>query len=319
MSGRIGRIDPFNEGLESWDAYSERLGQYFICNEVKAEKKVPALLSLVGGSTYALLRGLTAPKKPSEETFDRLVALLKEHYNPKPLVIAERFRFHKREQREGETIREYIAEIRKLSEYCEFGATLADALRDRLVCGLKNENIQRKLLSEADLTYDRAVELSVAMETAAKDAIELRGNTGNVNKIYKGTDRPKTRKNTFKTNTNSYSNNRKSCYRCTGNHDQKDCKLRNETCYKCGKRGHIKKACRSKVQKTHSLETEHEGEDEYDDYIAHIELVNVNSTKAAGQDSIWVMPKINGQELKMELDTGSSVFQLLQRMCTRKT
>ena len=64
-------------------------------------KKVPALLSLVGGSTYQLLKGLTAPQKPSECEFKDLVKVLSEHLNPKPVVISERFRFYKRDQREG--------------------------------------------------------------------------------------------------------------------------------------------------------------------------------------------------------------------------
>ncbi|OWF50156.1 hypothetical protein KP79_PYT25695 [Mizuhopecten yessoensis] len=193
MAGRIGRIDTFDQGNESWDSYGERLEQYFICNDVKEEKRVPALLSLVGGNTYQLLRGLTAPKKPSEETFERLGKLLKDHFNPKPLVIAERFRFHKRDQREGESIRDYVAAIRKLSEYCEFNATLSDSLRDRLVCGLRNEHIQRKLLSEATLTYDTAVELAIAIEMAQRDATELHGNSSkaSVNKIHVKKGKPR--------------------------------------------------------------------------------------------------------------------------------
>ena len=124
----IGRIGEFNSQVESWDSYSERLEQYFLCNEIANEKKVPALLSLVGGSTYQLLRGLTAPQKPSECEFNDLVKVLSEHLNPKPVVISERFRFYKRDQMEGESIREYIAELRKLSEHCDFKANLNEAL-----------------------------------------------------------------------------------------------------------------------------------------------------------------------------------------------
>jgi hypothetical protein len=148
MAGRIGRIEPFDEGVESWDCYSERLGQYFIVNDVADEKQVPALLSLIGGKTHGILRDLTAPARPSTKTFDVLVGLLKDHLCPKPLLIAKRFRFHKRDQNEGETVREYVAQLRKLSEYCKFGRVLMDSLRDRLVCGLQNEATQKRLLSE---------------------------------------------------------------------------------------------------------------------------------------------------------------------------
>ena len=57
---------------------------------------------------------------------------------------------------------------------CEFGAFLDDALRDKFVCGLidntvrpyciiygglQKENIQRRLLAEADLELKKALEL----------------------------------------------------------------------------------------------------------------------------------------------------------------
>ena len=56
------------------------------------------------------------------------------------------------------------------------------------VCGLKAENIQKRLLSEADLTLDRALEVAQAMETAAKDATELQSlqNEAAVHKLKKG-------------------------------------------------------------------------------------------------------------------------------------
>lgn len=57
-----------------------------------------------------------------------------------------------------------MAELRCLSTHCKFEGFLDEALRDRLVCGLRNEAIQKKLLTEADLTLTKAVELAVRME-----------------------------------------------------------------------------------------------------------------------------------------------------------
>ena len=91
------------------------------------------ILSLMGNKTYGLLRHLSAPAKPSSLSLKTIVETLQENLSPKPLLIAERFRFHKRNQLEGETVSTNIAELKKLTLYCEFGASLNDALRDRRV------------------------------------------------------------------------------------------------------------------------------------------------------------------------------------------
>ena len=59
-----------------------------------------------------------------------------------------------------------MAQLRKLSELCDFKDTLADRLRDRLVCGCRDRRLQCKLLAEKDLTFDQALAIAKALETA---------------------------------------------------------------------------------------------------------------------------------------------------------
>ena len=63
-----------------------------------------------------------------------------EHFDPKPSVIVQRFRFNSRSQ-EGESVAKFTAELQRLSEHCKFGALLSDMLRDRLVVGIMNDHI----------------------------------------------------------------------------------------------------------------------------------------------------------------------------------
>jgi hypothetical protein len=77
--------------------YFERLGQYFKANKVDDSLKVASLLSLIGGKTYNFLRTLTSPTKPAEKSYQEIIKLLGDHLSPKPLSIAERFRFSKYE------------------------------------------------------------------------------------------------------------------------------------------------------------------------------------------------------------------------------
>ena len=55
---------------------------------------------------------------------------------------------------------------------------LEQALRDRLVCGLRNEGTRKRLLSEADLTLAKALELAQGFEAAEKNAqLTVQGET----------------------------------------------------------------------------------------------------------------------------------------------
>ena len=140
MAAILGHMDPFDVQNDDWSLYTERLGQFFVANDIADDKKkVAVLLTVVGTRAYELLHSLLAPTLPSEKNYDELVKALQEHLNPKPLVIAERFRFHHRNQQEGETVAQYMAALRKHSERCDFGDYLEQALRDRLVCGLRSE------------------------------------------------------------------------------------------------------------------------------------------------------------------------------------
>ena len=66
-----------------------------------------------------------------------------------------------------------MAELRRLSEHCNFGDALEKALRDRIAVGIGDEAIQKKLLSEPDLTYDQAVLVAQGVETAGANLREM--------------------------------------------------------------------------------------------------------------------------------------------------
>ena len=107
------------------------------------EKRVPVFLTIVGRSTYALLRNLLQPSLLKDTTFEDITEILKKHYQPALSVIAEQSKFHKRTQTEGESVAEYVAQLKQLSTHCQFEAYLDDASRDRLVCGLRKKLTQK--------------------------------------------------------------------------------------------------------------------------------------------------------------------------------
>ena len=62
-----------------------------------------------------------------------------------------------------------MAELKKLSTECEYGDSLNEVIRDRLVCGVNDRRIQKRLLAEPDLTFKKAMEIAQAMEAADKN------------------------------------------------------------------------------------------------------------------------------------------------------
>ena len=96
----------------------------------KADKKRAMFLSVVGPATYKSLRNLVSPAKPGDKTYGELVEVLSKHYKPTPSEIVERFKFHSRFRKANESVATFDAELRYLSEFCNFGDSLQDMIRD---------------------------------------------------------------------------------------------------------------------------------------------------------------------------------------------
>ena len=110
----------------------------------------------------------------SSSRVEETVVVFKGHFEPKPIVIAERYRFHRRVHTPGESMTSYVAELRRHACTCAFGEYFDQALRDRLVFGLGSERIQRSLLSETNLDLSRAVKVVQGMEAVHKNGQTLK-------------------------------------------------------------------------------------------------------------------------------------------------
>ena len=121
MANTHGEMEAFAFEVESFHEWTERLEQWFIANDIEdARKKRALLLSKIGARAYKLLRSL-AQNEPAKKTYEELKTLMVDHLHPKPNEIAQRYVFYKRDRRSGESVNQYVAELRKLSEHCNFG------------------------------------------------------------------------------------------------------------------------------------------------------------------------------------------------------
>ncbi|XP_058872250.1 uncharacterized protein K02A2.6-like [Acipenser ruthenus] len=315
----FGSIGEFDESTD-WTEYVERLGHYFAANDITdGGKQRSIFLSVCGSKTYSLIRNLVSPLKPTDKSFAELCLIVKQHKNPKPSEIVQTFKFHNRFRQPGESVATYVAELRRLSEHCVFGEMLDRMLRDRLVCGLQDDRIQRRLLSETALDFKKAVEIAQAMEAAAQQAHDLKPTASTPPVIHKaiavGSPAIDCRQGEGKN----------MCYRCGQPHAARDCRFKDAVCHNCNKKGHIAKVCRSKNQPrqhrggwqpkmpkaTHSLEGEVDEDEPEVVYSMH-------QAKTEKVEPIYVTVKAQGEELQMEVDTGAS-FTVISESTYRGT
>lgn len=132
-----------------------------------AERQKAILISVVGSSTYSLMHNLLSPDKPKDKSLQELVLLMKNH-DPKPSKIVQRYKFDSHNHKPNETVMEYVAELCCLAQDCNYGNTLQQILRDRIVCGMNDDRAQRNLLSETDLTFEKALSRCVTWDGKEK-------------------------------------------------------------------------------------------------------------------------------------------------------
>ena len=140
----IGHIGEFNPEIENFKSYETRIRQYFVANDIAAAKQVPAFISTIGAKSYKTLQDILAPADPCAAQLNALCDALRNHFSPKPLQLAERFRLHKCAQGNQQSVTNYIASLKSLSMNCGYAAAVLDeTLRDIFIVGLRNSNIQK--------------------------------------------------------------------------------------------------------------------------------------------------------------------------------
>ena len=124
---------------------------------------------------YALLKNLLAAQKPSKKSFQELSAILWDHFEQKPVVTAERFHFHRKNQTVRKSVAEYLAELHRLATHYEFKDHCLKGIRDWLVCSLRSGRTQKNRSARAYLMLAKAVEVAQSMKSAETNEQQLKG------------------------------------------------------------------------------------------------------------------------------------------------
>ena len=133
--------------------------QFFIVNDItcgtQTESKGKAiLLCLIWEKMYWILEDLCARQKSSEKSHEKIKHLLLKHLKLKQQLVAKIYHvYYNPKQDMAKFCSNFFVHFKNFSSTCKFGIFLK-AFKDKFVCVLDIENIQKNLLSK-DMSLEK--------------------------------------------------------------------------------------------------------------------------------------------------------------------
>ena len=213
-------------------------------------------------------------------------------------------------QRSGESLDRYLRKLTQLSMDCDYQAVSAqlhkeEAIRDAFIGGIISNEIRQRLLEDSNLTLQVAFEKARSLETAQRNAKSYQFVSPSAEHIAKVQSCAEDNKleDLGRSHLENYSAaTAEKCVFCgNSRHPRKFCPANYKICFKCSKRGHFSRMCRSKLVKKNETTTT----------ASLMELSTISHSKV----NIEVL--INGVEANALLDTGSSLSHLSYAFCKK--
>ena len=230
-------------------AHWKRVFNSYITSIDSVEKpinKLDYLVSLVSHTIFELI----------EEAIDYTEALniLEETFKKDVNILFARHCLMTRKQKDGETMLDYVNELRSLAKQCAFEAVDASQhrefyIRDAFVSGLINIETKRKILESNKTLLKEIVSLAQIHEDAKQNAASFAYppnyscSVPESANIFKNDRRDE---ETTSASVKQYASKSPTCGWCGGlRHPKHKCPARDAECGKCGITGHWARVCRA--------------------------------------------------------------------------
>jgi len=226
-----------------WNRWVERLENLFVGLKIDNEDRKRALLLHYAGETVYDI--YDAEKGETAATYAETKQVLKSYFEPKKNTQIEIYKFRTFKQTEGQSLDEFVTELRKLSKTCEF-ADVDKEILSQVIQNCRSNRLRRRALREPEKTLSDILTLGRALELADVQASEME-REGSVNKIHK---QFKQNMRNDKPQTQTHNRNTK-CRNCGGEfpHRNGPCPAKGKGCNACHKMNHFAKVCKSKQYK----------------------------------------------------------------------
>ena len=146
--------------IQVWKAYEIVTG----LDKQPSTLRVATFITCIGPDALEIHTGLPFSSDAERENMDKVLELWQNYCIGRTNVIYERYKFNNRSQQADESIDAYTTALRTLAETCEFGLLKDDLIRDRLVCGIRDNGQRKKLIQEPKLTLEKCLDSCRAAE-----------------------------------------------------------------------------------------------------------------------------------------------------------
>ena len=163
MAGiRLQLPEPFNfKQPDEWTRWKRRFEQYRVASGLAEEgeaRQVCTLLYCMGeeaGDVLTTTKIEEADRKKYDKVIDKFDGFFKVRRN----TVFERAKFNRRNQRDDESVEQYITALFHLRETCDFGdGALADELlRDKIIVGIRDTKLAETLMLDPDMSLDEVM------------------------------------------------------------------------------------------------------------------------------------------------------------------
>ncbi|KAK3932742.1 23S rRNA (uracil(1939)-C(5))-methyltransferase [Frankliniella fusca] len=170
------RFENYQPDTERWTSYEARLKYALEAAgfEQDSDKK-KAFVSILNSEIYEALERELYPTAvtDAQATFPALLAALEERCGiSEPSAAVAEQELYSRVQKEGETVRAWLGDMRRLAALCKFSAeTLPNRLRTQLVRGTNDSDARLLLARKGNTSYEKVLEILMGFERGrASDA-----------------------------------------------------------------------------------------------------------------------------------------------------
>lgn len=230
-----------NDMSTNWKNWIQQFEWYAIATQLnKKAKEVQAatFMTTIGPDAIQVFNNFNLT--PQQQTDVEIIKeKFKNYFIPKINLSFERYNFFKITQKEGETLDDFLNAIKTQAKTCEFEGLHDSLLKDKIVFGVYSDQVREKLLTESDLTLDKAIAICRASEQATKQLKEINNAESQQVNILKNKSK-QSKKEEF------------NCRRCGTKHGRQNCPAYKSKCEKCQKLGHFANSCWAKTNKTQS-------------------------------------------------------------------